>query len=432
MADLRRSKRRPGVSLTLIAGGNQPDSGHSDRGHSDRGQPGRAGWRADANQALGIVRSEGAADGPDAESLADVRELMEALGAPSEMLETVEGARSLDDAVAQLTASGLIPEPQDMLDGMIDSFGSLLEPGCDALSAELTGVEFLGLMHKLAPTDADMMELLVVMVREASDLGTPAALAMVRVLAAVGPAGLWGELEEAAGQLVAAGVADPPWLTGLGAPKPGTAFGYGDPLGEQETISVTFSYGRKRHGVGVLIDHGLGGGVKDCAFTTEPNLIRSAYRDAAREAGLEFCEYKLAEARAVLERALARPPCPEAPPQAVNVDMYLGLLRSRVALLPVAEALAQPTTRPGGPGRQPKAAGNQTIHRLKITLRGSKPPIWRRLEVPSGITLHRLHVIIQQAFECMDQHCWMFSTPAGEYGVRDPYAGHYSAQHKKL
>jgi hypothetical protein len=445
MMDSRRSRRRNGVSLTLIAGGNQPDSGQPEDGQPedgqpedgrpDSGQPDGAGRHADAKPDLGIVSSEGTAD-PDAVSLADIRELMEALGAPSEMLETVEGARDLDDAFEQLTAAGLIPEPQDMLDGVIDSFGSLLEPGCDGLSAELVGVEFLGLMRKLAPTEADMMALLVAMVREASDQCTPAALAMVRVLAAVGPADLRRELEEAAGQLIDAGVIDPPWLTGLGAPKPGTAFGYGDPLCEEETIAVTFSYGRKRHAIAVLIDHGLGGGVKDCFFTSEPNLLRSGYMDAAREAGLEFREYQPSEARAILEQALGHPTCPEVPVQAMNVDMYLGLLRSRVRLLPVANALGQPTTRasrPGAPGRRPpRATDSQTIHRLKITLRGSKPPIWRRLDVPSGMTLQRLHATIQQAFDWMGDHCWVFSTPAGEYGVRDPYAGHYSAEHKKL
>jgi hypothetical protein len=37
------------------------------------------------------------------------------------------------------------------------------------------------------------------------------------------------------------------------------------------------------------------------------------------------------------------------------------------------------------------------IYQLKITLRGSKPPIWRQIQVHSNTTLPQLHQIIQLA-----------------------------------
>jgi hypothetical protein len=59
------------------------------------------------------------------------------------------------------------------------------------------------------------------------------------------------------------------------------------------------------------------------------------------------------------------------------------------------------------------------IHRLKVTIRRSKPPIWRRIEVPSGLTLARLHLIIQVAFGWQNYHMWMFETGRGNYGTPD-------------
>lgn len=59
------------------------------------------------------------------------------------------------------------------------------------------------------------------------------------------------------------------------------------------------------------------------------------------------------------------------------------------------------------------------VHRIKVTLQGSRPPIWRRLEVPSTISLERLHDAIGAAFGWLGYHLWEFDTPRGEYGPPD-------------
>jgi hypothetical protein len=50
---------------------------------------------------------------------------------------------------------------------------------------------------------------------------------------------------------------------------------------------------------------------------------------------------------------------------------------------------------------------------LKVTLAGSEPKIWRRVEVESGLTLHDLHYVIQCVFEWTDSHLYHFLVPPG-------------------
>ena len=71
---------------------------------------------------------------------------------------------------------------------------------------------------------------------------------------------------------------------------------------------MTFVYGRKAHAVVVLIDHGLGGGIKDCFLSDRPDRIRAKYQQAARGFGLDFRDYQPAEAGAILSQSLRMPP----------------------------------------------------------------------------------------------------------------------------
>lgn len=51
------------------------------------------------------------------------------------------------------------------------------------------------------------------------------------------------------------------------------------------------------------------------------------------------------------------------------------------------------------------------IHELKITLRGSKPPIWRRIAVPSDIRISDLHKVIQIVMGWDNYHLHQFIIP---------------------
>jgi hypothetical protein len=48
------------------------------------------------------------------------------------------------------------------------------------------------------------------------------------------------------------------------------------------------------------------------------------------------------------------------------------------------------------------------VYQFKITLKGTKPPIWRRIQVPETYTFWDLHVAIQDAMGWDDYHLHEF------------------------
>jgi Plasmid pRiA4b ORF-3-like protein len=64
----------------------------------------------------------------------------------------------------------------------------------------------------------------------------------------------------------------------------------------------------------------------------------------------------------------------------------------------------------------PKVRADQAIISLKVTLRGTKPPIWRRLLMPGAMTLGDLHQAIQAAMGWEDCHLHAFEIADRRYG----------------
>nr|MBA2364805.1 plasmid pRiA4b ORF-3 family protein [Chloroflexia bacterium] len=64
--------------------------------------------------------------------------------------------------------------------------------------------------------------------------------------------------------------------------------------------------------------------------------------------------------------------------------------------------------------------GRAEIYQLKVTLLGSKPPIWRRLQVPGDVTLYQLHHILQIAFDWTESHLHQFVVDDAFYGEPAP------------
>ena len=60
------------------------------------------------------------------------------------------------------------------------------------------------------------------------------------------------------------------------------------------------------------------------------------------------------------------------------------------------------------------------IYQLKVTLLGTKPPIWRRLLVPTDLILAKLHDVLQIAMGWENSHLYEFSVGKQIYGRPNP------------
>lgn len=70
-----------------------------------------------------------------------------------------------------------------------------------------------------------------------------------------------------------------------------------------------------------------------------------------------------------------------------------------------------------------QAAGGPVLFQLKITLKYSRPPIWRRVVVRNDMRLDRLHMVIQLAMGWTNDHLHQFAVGQSRYGEPDPDFG---------
>jgi hypothetical protein len=70
-----------------------------------------------------------------------------------------------------------------------------------------------------------------------------------------------------------------------------------------------------------------------------------------------------------------------------------------------------------------RRSSDNEIYQIKVTLLRTAPPIWRRLLVPSDITLSGLHDLLQLAMGWTDSHLHEFLFRGQHYGPTDPERG---------
>lgn len=71
------------------------------------------------------------------------------------------------------------------------------------------------------------------------------------------------------------------------------------------------------------------------------------------------------------------------------------------------------------PQHPKKTAAPAPVYQLKIALQGTKPPIWRRVQVPGATNLFDLHTIIQDCMGWTDSHLHQFIIARTAYCLPD-------------
>ena len=211
------------------------------------------------------------------------------------------------------------------------------------IDAELWGSDIIGALSSHGGDGAEgadntdvMAELAASLVPAAEFSATPEALALLRILGAIGSPVLSAAATEAARRLTVSGMADPDWAVGLGSPTVGKCWHYGAVGGRQESISVSFGYGDAEHALSVLIDHGRGGKIKDAWVDDAAGLLDKTWMAAENDPLIVFEPIEPADARIRLENAVAAGECPGKPDEVDDLTAHRALLRARVRYLATA------------------------------------------------------------------------------------------------
>lgn len=72
------------------------------------------------------------------------------------------------------------------------------------------------------------------------------------------------------------------------------------------------------------------------------------------------------------------------------------------------------------------------VYRLKVILRGSRPSIWRRVEIDADVTLFRLHEVLQVVMGWTDSHLHQFRRGSTYYGQSDPEFGMHRENERRI
>ncbi|MEU4157768.1 plasmid pRiA4b ORF-3 family protein [Actinoplanes sp. NPDC026670] len=358
------------------------------------------------------------------------------------------------------------PGLEQMLSDLVDEAIDLVEV-TDPLDAEVAGAVFVAMGRSGDDGTAALIEGVIPTIEKRD---TRAALALLTAIEAVagdrsGP--VTESARAAAARLRDAGVVPPAWAAEVTEPWTAGPFSrLHDARDGMAVLTGVFERAGRSHALVIAVDH------QDCGAAEEiyvldgaelPAAIRGI-QQSARADGVHLKTSKLGapefrwyaeqalEARAVHDEEDGPDPDGEDGPDYPSLAV---LTENRLATLPPArrprgavasghgddrtpmemfQEFAAMTGAFGGrvppppklPVKRKKSNGPAPAYQIKVSLRGARPPIWRRLLVPGDITLNRLHQAILAAFGWHGGHMHVFDTDYGQFGRADRELGHRS------
>lgn len=128
-----------------------------------------------------------------------------------------------------------------------------------------------------------------------------------------------------------------------------------------------------------------------------------------------------------------RPPAPpsELPPEvsAAIAAMSLDELRETTAqLLDLGAARARKRIAPEPQRKRHRRAKQAFGVTVRVDLVDAKPPVWRRLELPSTLRLDQLHGVLQAVFDWTDSHLHRFVLDDDAWGDGEKYLCPYDVE----
>jgi Plasmid pRiA4b ORF-3-like protein len=96
----------------------------------------------------------------------------------------------------------------------------------------------------------------------------------------------------------------------------------------------------------------------------------------------------------------------------MNSGELQGVLRE---LMAAAAPDIDPFARAAPPSRRRPRRPDVVLYRVRVDLKGARPPLWRRLELSSDLLLDEVHQVIQEAFGWTGSHLHQFGSGPDPY-----------------